>query len=187
MANDENKRAAAGILTNLSGFVITACLTMLAIEGGLIAFVLGNRIVGYAYYSLSVLAFVAFVISVVLGGLGITRTAEEIARDQWKLSIGSSHFNAQAGLAFAGLVLFLVSCFLATKPIETETQRILINLQTSIENTTQSNLKQAEQLQALSQKVTQLEADKRSAAEMRGRKAKRRMRNGRRRAIRGRT
>ena len=82
MANDENKRAAAGILTNLSGFVITACLTMLAIEGGLIAFVLGNRIVGYAYYSLSVLAFVAFVISVVLGGLGITRTAEEKTGNQ---------------------------------------------------------------------------------------------------------
>ena len=79
MATNENGRAAAGILSNLGGFLVTACLAMLAIEGTLFAFVLGNRVVVPYYYVASAIAFIAFIFSIVFGGWGITRTAERLA------------------------------------------------------------------------------------------------------------
>jgi len=128
MTIDDDKRAAAGLLSNLSGFIVSACLAMLAIEGALLTFVVGNRVAPPGYFVMSVLAFFAFVSSIVCGGRGITKTAEALAKGQWVVSIASGTFNAQAGLAFLGLICFLISALLVGAPKETEIQKSLTEL-----------------------------------------------------------
>ena len=122
---NEDKRAAAAVLTNLSGFIISASLAMLAIEGALFAFVLGNRDFSFWYILASVLAFIFFVTSIVCGGWGTTQTAEELAGSTWNASVANGWFSAQAGFAFAGLILFIGSALLSGSPKETEIERLL--------------------------------------------------------------
>lgn len=164
MPNNEDQRAAAGILCNLSGFVITASLAMLAIEGALIAFVLGNRIAGWLYFVTSILAFLGFVVSIVLGGWGITKTVEMLANGTWKPSVASGLFNAQAGFAFLGLLFFLVSALLSGKPKETEIQGVLTTLSTKMqtlesdaEDAKKSDSKRSQQVETVSQNLERLE------------------------------
>jgi len=127
-SSNDDRSAAAGVLSNLSGFIISASLAMLAIEGALLAFVLGDRVAGTIFFVVFSLSFLSFVFSIFCGGWGVTRTAERLAAGRWTISIGSGWFSAQAGFAFLGLLLFGASALVSGTPRETEIQKLLTEL-----------------------------------------------------------
>lgn len=163
---NEDKRAAVAVLTNLSGFIISASLAMLAIEGALFAFVLGNRDVSSGYYWASIAAFLFFVLSIVFGGWGTTKTAEKLAAGTWTVSVGSSDFNLQALFSFLGLLAFIGSALLSGSPKAADSQSHLTELvirtntlQTSVESLTVSNKKLTADLVALSHDLSKIQND----------------------------
>ena len=128
MPMNEDKRAASSLMTNLSGFVITANLSMLAIQGASYAFVAtANEQVSFWYNFLSVIAFCCFVISAIAGGKGITDTATSLANSSWTIRTATNKFNFQAIVSFFGVLLFLVASILFTeKKIDAENNKKLL-------------------------------------------------------------
>jgi hypothetical protein len=157
MANSDDQRTAAGIMASLSGLLITASLTMLAIEGALLTFVLGNRHAGFFYYADSILAFLCFVISSVCGGWGITRIAEKLSAGNWKPSVASELFSAQVLVTYVGLLSFIISFFLSGQPVESDVQKVVTSLQTVSEDIRELKPKREEGIQNLSQSVMEMD------------------------------
>lgn len=122
MALNDDTRAASALMTNLSGFIITANLSMLAIQGASYAFVATESgVTTCAYNVLSILAFCCFVISIFLGGKGITETASALANSSWTIKTATRKFNFQAIVSFSGVILFLIASIFFTKKSEVET------------------------------------------------------------------
>ncbi|AEP29709.1 hypothetical protein [Brumicola nitratireducens] len=116
MALNEDNRAASGLMTNLSGFIITANLSMLAVQGASYAFVANeSEQTSLGYNVLSVLAFCCFVVSIIVGGKGITETAVALAKSSWTIKTATKKFNFQAIVSFFGVVLFLVASIFFTE------------------------------------------------------------------------
>ncbi|MED5514790.1 MAG: hypothetical protein VYB81_18780 [Pseudomonadota bacterium] len=137
MSLNEDKRAASNLMTNLSGFIITANLSMLAIQGASYAFVAtANEQVAYCYNFLSVLAFCCFVVSTIAGGKGITKTATDLANSSWTIKTASNIFNFQAIVSFLGVILFLfASIFFTEKKNDRENIKNLLIELSSIDET----------------------------------------------------
>lgn len=88
--------------------MIAAVLAMLAAEGALITFVIGNRIVHWHFYLLAVLAFLAFALSIYSGGSGLHASREAVFRGRWSLETGTGPFARQTYSAILGICLLLV-------------------------------------------------------------------------------
>ncbi|NQY65481.1 MAG: hypothetical protein HRT38_17550 [Alteromonadaceae bacterium] len=130
MPSNEDKRAASNLMTNLSGFIITANLSMLAIQGASYVFVAGaSNQTSLPYNILSILAFFCFVISIILGGKGITETATALSNSSWGISTAKNKFNGQAILSLVGILLFLTASILFTDRPEdkNDTTKELVN------------------------------------------------------------
>lgn len=107
----EDKRTAVNITTNLSSQLIAAALAMLAIEGGVISFVYGQRETEEWFMYLIIIAAAAFVISIFLAGKGITKLRDSGMDGIWDISKGKNYFNWQAISCLAGLCFFFASAF----------------------------------------------------------------------------
>jgi hypothetical protein len=119
MSMNEDNRAASSLMTNLSGFIITANLSMLAIQGASYVFVAGGSNQTSLLYSLlSIFAFLCFVFSIIIGGKGITETATAISDSSWAISTATNKFNLQAILSFVGVLLFLIASIFFTEKKE---------------------------------------------------------------------
>lgn len=113
--NDDN-RAASSLMTNLSGFIIMANLSMLAIQGASYVFVAGeSNQATLSYNILSVLAFLCFITSIIGGSKGITETATALSNSSWTIKTATNKFNFQAIISLLGVLLFLVASIFFTE------------------------------------------------------------------------
>lgn len=132
MIVSEDIRAAVNITTNLSGQLIAAALAMLAIEGGVVSFVYGQRETEQCFIYLIVLAAVAFVSSIYLAGKGITKLRDSGLNGSWNIQEGKYYFNSQAILCLVGLCCFFISAFLIGKTKDNEMDKKIASLDSSI-------------------------------------------------------
>lgn len=125
MSNGEDKN------TTISTQVISASLTMITVIGAFAVFIIEKREIGFWYYLTAGLAFFCFVISIFLGGKGLSGKGAN--------KKPNPYFNWQAITSFLGIILFCVSVFLGKeKPDDLEKKvneqdKIIIELRTKDE------------------------------------------------------
>jgi hypothetical protein len=168
MLLNEDKRAASSLMANLSGFIITANLSMLAILGASYAFVAGgSNQTTMAYNILLGVASVLFVISIITGGRGINDTASALSNSSWHIKTASNKFNAQAILSFLGVVLFLIASIFCVENKDSKNDELMVVISTlndqlselsdSIKNTQKDDGNITDKLGELELKVNNLE------------------------------
>jgi hypothetical protein len=110
----ENERQAALIKVNISSYVGTATLALIAGAVGLYTYV-QQTFTPTPWFSLIMLfAVLTLVLSFILGGRGANTTAEQVAGDTWTAQTKVVQFDHQAILTMAGLVLIIASAALGT-------------------------------------------------------------------------
>lgn len=117
--------------TTISTQIISASLTMITVIGAFALFIIEKREIGFWYYLTTGLAFLSFVISIFLGGKGLSGKGIN--------KTPNPYFNWQAITIFIGIILFFVSVFLGKeKPDDLEKKvneqdKIIIELMTKDE------------------------------------------------------
>jgi hypothetical protein len=108
----EYRRTASGLVTTLSGYVITAALAILGAQAVVATFVIDRRQHLTGFYVVSASGTALLIGSVLLGGAGMDEIVRAGANGNWKIRTRYGKFNWQALLALAGTVLVVVSAFL---------------------------------------------------------------------------
>jgi peptidoglycan hydrolase CwlO-like protein len=121
MSNNDQKDA-VGHAIHLSSQLITAALAILAILGAYVAFALGNRLVGFGFYSASAISFIVFILSIFLAGRGIATSYSKGAKGDWNVIHGDHLFNSQAILCAIGLIAFFAAVLFSITPAPSATQ-----------------------------------------------------------------
>lgn len=117
--------------TTISTQIISASLTMITVISAFAAFIIEKREIGCWYYLTAGLAFFSYVISIFLGGKGLSGKGAN--------KTPNPYYNWQAITAFVGIILFCVSVFLGKeKPDDlekkvSEQEKIIIELKTKDE------------------------------------------------------
>ena len=107
-----DKKDAVKIGITISIQIITASLTMIAVIGAFVVFIIDKREVGTAYYIITGFAFLSLVYSVFLGGKGIDKIRNNGFSGEWEISSTKQIFNRQACTALLGILLFCASVFM---------------------------------------------------------------------------
>jgi len=98
MSNGENTG------TTISTQIITASLAMISLIGAFAVFIIDKREVNWWYYILTGISFLCFVVSIFLGGKGIS--------GKGKNKVPNPFYDWQAKTALIGVILFGISVFL---------------------------------------------------------------------------
>lgn len=131
--------------STISTQIISASLTMITVIGAFAVFIIEKREIGTWYYITAGLAFLSFVISIFLGGRGLSGKGADKSPNP--------NFNWQAITALTGTILFCGSVFLGKeKPDElekriTQQEKIIIELKTKDEF-------RAKEIQRLNEELT---------------------------------
>ncbi|WP_339884657.1 hypothetical protein [Polaribacter vadi] len=151
----ENKRFALDIGVNLSGQLINASLSMLAIIGALFIFIIDKRETSSVFYILMSISFISFVISVFLGGKGINKVREESFQGILELNYSKKFFNFQAFFCIVGILTCLGSFIFTNKSEEdlNQIKELNRNLKEIIEN----NSEQRNEIKSLENKLKIIE------------------------------
>ncbi len=120
----ENKKDAVNIGVTLSTQLISASLTMIAVLGAFVTFIIDKRDVGLSFYILIGISFFAFIVSVVCGGKGIDKARKSGFDGNWNLDDTKKSFNLQALLCVLGLLFFILSIFLGKEKTDTQLDRL---------------------------------------------------------------
>lgn len=159
----EDKRAAIGLSTNLSGQLVQAAVAILTVEGAYIAYALVSRETHSAFGVVAFSAAVAFVLSVYFSGKGITEARNSGFLGDWNLSSGKAYFNLQTLSLITGLVLLAAMLFLSgnskestlearVDALSSEVGRLKISLDESRKISTEETSKLSARLDAESSK-----------------------------------
>ena len=115
MNDNSDKKDAVKIGITLSTQIITASLSMIAIIGAFITFVLNKKEVGSYYFACIGISFFFFVLSIFFGGKGIDKARKKGYEGIWDIEQTKNIFNYQAIAALLGIIFFLVSVLLSVK------------------------------------------------------------------------
>lgn len=151
----ENKRFAIDIGVNLSGQLINASLSMLAIIGALFIFIIDKRETSTFFYVLMVVSFLSFIASIFLGGKGINKIREKSFKDKLDLKCSKDFFNYQAILCIIGILTCLLS-FVFTKKSDADLNQIKV-LNGNLEKIIESNSSQKSEIKTLENKIEFIE------------------------------
>jgi hypothetical protein len=108
----DDRRAASGLVTTLSSYVITAALAVLGAQAVLATFVIDRREHLMSFYIVGACGTVALILSILFGGAGVYEIIRAGARGDWKVTTRHGKFNIQSWLALIGTVLVIASAFL---------------------------------------------------------------------------
>lgn len=111
MSREENRRVAAGMQANLSGYLITAALGILAVMAAIGVFIVEHRQSLFCYLLLTLIASTFLVISIYHGGQGINNLADSGLTEDWDFEGTAKHFGAQAVCILSGAIIAFISFF----------------------------------------------------------------------------
>lgn len=133
----DSKKDAVNIGVTLSGQLISAALSMLAIVGAIVFFMLDKRIVPWYFYLTIGFGFLAFIVSIFNGAKGIDKVRKDGFQDNWNLSNTKSYFNNQAIFCLIGIIASVSSVFIGESKdnvLEKELIDLNITLNKVLEN-----------------------------------------------------
>lgn len=151
----ENKRFAIDIGVNLSGQLINASLSMLAIIGALFIFIIDKRETSIVFYILMAVSFLSFVTSIFLGGKGINEVREKSFKNKLELKCSKDFFNFQAIFCIVGILTCLASFIFTSKSEEGLNQ--IKELNKNLEIIIESNSEQRNEIKTLENKIKLIE------------------------------
>ncbi|WP_299214669.1 hypothetical protein [uncultured Aquimarina sp.] len=114
--------------STISTQIISASLTMITVIGAFAVFIIEKREIGPWYYLTAGSAFLCFVLSIFLGGQGLS--------GKGKNKSPNPYFNWQAITALIGVVLFCISVFFGKEKPDNlkntvhEQEKVIIELKT---------------------------------------------------------
>jgi hypothetical protein len=118
MTHSEDRRSAIGIKMDLASNLITVALAFIGAEGGIAVFVFDKRQHLSFFYLVGGAAFLALTVSVIFGGLGISKTYRAGYEGNWILP-DKGRFHSQALFCLLGAGLVLVSSILGEPKVDT--------------------------------------------------------------------
>lgn len=148
MSNGEDKN------TTISTQVISASLTMITVIGAFAVFIIEKREIGFWYYLTAGFSFFCFVISIFLGGKGLSGKGAD--------KTPNPYFNWQAITALVGIILFCLSVFLGKeKPDDlekkvSEQEKIIIELKTKDEFRAKDMQRLSDDLNKLTKQIEEM-------------------------------
>jgi len=107
----DDQRAAAAIVTSLSGYVLTGSLAIIGAEIAIFALLVDKGRYPWWLFALYALTVVILLTSCYVGGMGVDRIAGKGFRGTWSLSPGGL-FNQQLVLTLIGIAFFVLSIVL---------------------------------------------------------------------------
>jgi hypothetical protein len=117
----EDKRTAVSLWVTLSSQVMGATLALIAVEGAFTTFVLDKRLPPFWFYLLVTATLLLLIVSILNGGVGISKMTKEGSAGNWCLNVGAPYFKRQTFLCLLGVVLFFASLFFSG-PTKEESQ-----------------------------------------------------------------
>jgi hypothetical protein len=105
----EDARAAAGLATSLSQYLITAALAILAAETALINALMDKREKLLALKVVACLLLISSAASIITGARGITMVFKAGFDGKWQEAVAAAPFDLQAKLLLVSVALFAVS------------------------------------------------------------------------------
>ncbi len=148
----EDKKTAVNIGVTLSTQLISASLSMIAIIGALIVFVIDKRETSIAFFICFSLGFLFFLLSIIKGGKGINIVRNQGYDHNWNLSCSKSFFNSQAIFNLLGII-FCLSSFIFTKPAIDEQSIEFKRLNKNIEQLIDSKVNDNSDIDSLKQEI----------------------------------
>jgi len=107
----EDRRLAVSTTVSLSSFLITSSLGVIAAEAVLVTFVLDKRAHLLWFGITAGIGFIASVLSIYFGGMGITDLLKKGFDGDWVWKTQKGYFDKQALCLFAGLAIVGLSVF----------------------------------------------------------------------------
>ena len=107
----DDRRAASNITASLSSYLITVALGVIAAEVVIVTFAFDKRDHLFWFDVFSGAGLLASTLSIYFGGRGIGELIRRGFDGDWIFKTQGGHFNRQACLALAGLVLVVISVF----------------------------------------------------------------------------
>jgi hypothetical protein len=127
----DDRRAASNITASLSSYLMTVALGVIAAEVVIVTFVFDKREHLFWFDLFSGVGLAASTLSIYFGGKGIAQVVKRGSDGDWIFKTQGGHFNTQAYLALAGLLLVAISVFCGSpkseKPSTTQDNRALID------------------------------------------------------------
>lgn len=114
MGNEDQKQAVSIVIT-LGGQLMAAALAMIALQGAFLTFALDKKECGFWFWLFVGTGFLVFVLSIIIGGKGITKLYKTGAKGNWKHEEGDREFRWQTGLCCIGLALFILAVLVTHK------------------------------------------------------------------------
>lgn len=151
----ENQRLAVNTGVTLSGNLISACLSMIAIIGATFLFVIEKREVGWLFYWLISLSFLMFILSIIYGGKGIDIARKKAYEGLLNLDFSKSKFNLQAIFCILGIFFCILSYVFTSEKVEKNEE--IKNLNENILKIIQLKEKERNETKLLFEKVKVLE------------------------------
>jgi len=126
-----DKRDAAQLSVGLSGQLINAALTMIALSGAFLTFILDKKSPSWGFYTAYILSFLFFAGSVYFGGRGTDFVKRNGETGQWMTSKQGDPdwFNLQAISLLIAVILLAILPFLGKTKTETD---VLVMMENTI-------------------------------------------------------
>lgn len=96
---------------NLSNQLISTALTLIAIVGATVIFILEQRDVAFWFYLTSLSSLLSFILSIYFAGRGISKTSSRGYDGNWTLKKSSNFFDYQAKCLIMGTILVCLLFF----------------------------------------------------------------------------
>lgn len=113
MAN-EDERQAALIKTNISTYVGTATLAVIAGSVALFTYIQQNFSLSAFFYVFMAISVFASILSFIMGGRGANETAKTLAAGTWNKDTKTAAFNRQAILTLIGIIFLTIATVIGT-------------------------------------------------------------------------
>jgi len=130
-ATQEDRRTAAGITVTLSSQLMAASLAALGFVVVAWTYIADKREINSRFVAFCVGSFVAFIVSIFVGGKGVTTVRDEGFKGEWQPATARKMFNFQAGFCLLALLFFVCSVGV-TRPKNEDTSARLIQLEQKV-------------------------------------------------------
>jgi cell division protein FtsB len=153
----EDKKAAIQLWTTVSTQLITATLAMMAVQGAFVTFFFDKRKPTTAFYVLSVVTLILFILSIGFAAKGIGDLAQSGYGGEWKKELAVPRFFQQTVLCLLGLLVFFTSLLFSGPSKESESEKLVRQLQQQVETLKQDETSNKQALEQLRQDYQSLQ------------------------------
>jgi hypothetical protein len=140
-STDDNKKESGKMVVALGSQLISTAMTMIALTGAMLTYILTNKDPSTWTYVFFGLAMVMFVISIFMGGTGIDTVKSNALIGTWDTKTNKANFfNRQVICIFVGIIFCLLLPFTGNKVVKPEPGIVILDQLLQKQTSTDSTL-----------------------------------------------